>query len=122
MPPGTLYNAFVLPYKIRIDDFADSSNLDYAPALHLLTHTHTDQINGLSAKSFGYTVICSYDAKEMPLRHEVYAERALHEQEMRSVKLRTFSHLKVDPFMIPGGGMYYTGSRDLLMSLMHLSN
>ena len=58
----------------------------------------------------------------MPLRHEVYAERALHEQEMRSVKLRTFSHLKVDPFMMPGGGMYYTGSRDLLVSLMHLSN
>ncbi|KIM77746.1 hypothetical protein PILCRDRAFT_825184 [Piloderma croceum F 1598] len=117
MPPGTPYNAFVLPYKIRVDDFADSSTLEFAPALHLLTHTHTDHINGLSAKSFGYTVICSHDAKEMLLRHEVYAERALHEQELRSEKLRTFSHLKVDPFMMPDGGVYYTGSRDLLRPL-----
>jgi hypothetical protein len=116
MPPGTPYNAFILPYNIRVDDFADSGNLEYAPALHLLTHTHTDHINGLSAKSFGYTVICSHDAKEMLLRHEVYAERALHEQELRSEKLRTFSHLKVHPFVTPDGGMYYNGSRDLLVS------
>jgi Cft2 family RNA processing exonuclease len=122
MPPGTPYNAFILPYNIRVDDFADSSNLEYTPALHLLTHTHTDHINGLSAKSFGYTVICSHDAKEMLLRHEVYAERSLHEQELRSEKLRTFSHLKVDPFVMPDGGMYYTGSRDLLVSLSHFNN
>jgi DNA cross-link repair 1C protein len=118
MPPGTPYNAFILPYKIRVDDFADSSN-EYAPALHLLTHTHADHINGLSSKSFGHTVICSHDAKQMLLRHEVYAERALHEQELRSEKLRTFSHLKVDPFVMPDGGTYYTGSRDLLVSLYY---
>ena len=117
MPPGTPFNAFILPYKICVDDFADSSNLEYTPALHLLIHTHTDHINGLSAKSFGYVVICSHDAKEMLLRHGVYAEMALHEQELRSEKLRTF---KVDPFVMPDGGMYYAGSRDLLVSLSHL--
>jgi hypothetical protein len=116
MPPGTPYNAFVLPYKIRVDEFAESS--EYSPALHLLTHTHTDHINGLSAKSFGYTVICSHDAKEMLLRHQVYAERALHEQDLRSEQIRTFSHLKIDPFMTPesDGEIYYNGSRDLLVS------
>lgn len=115
MPPGTPYNAFILPYNIRVDNFADSVNLGAAPALHLLTHTHTDHINGLSAKSFGYIVICSPDAKEMLLRHEVYGERALHEQELRTEKLRTFSHLKVAPRVMPDGEMYYTGSRDLLV-------
>ncbi|KZP10395.1 hypothetical protein FIBSPDRAFT_963112 [Athelia psychrophila] len=117
MPPGTPYNSFILPYNIRVDDFTDSSNLQVAPALHLLTHTHTDHIGGLSAKSFGYQVICSIDAKEMLLRHEVYGERALHEQELRSEKLRTFSHLKVDPRVMPNGEIYYTGSRDLLRTI-----
>ena len=121
MPPGTPYNAFILPYKIRVDDFADASNLDHTPALHLLTHTHTDHINGLSAKSFGSTIICSHDAKEMLLRHEVYAERALHEQELRSEKLLTFSHLKVDPFVMPDGGMNHTGTRDLLVCFPDLN-
>lgn len=118
MPPGTPYNSFILPYNIRVDDFTDSSNLQVAPGLHLLTHTHTDHIGGLSAKSFGYQVICSIDAKEMLLRHEVYGERALHEQELRSEKLRTFSHLKVDPRVMLNGKIYYTGSRDLLVCVI----
>jgi len=115
MPTGTPYNSFVLPYRIRVDDFATSVTQETAPALHLLTHTHSDHINGLSAKSFGYIVICSHDAKEMLLRHEVYAERALHQMELRTEKTRTYSHLKVDPFVQPDGTMYYTGSRDLLV-------
>ena len=118
MPPGTPFNACIPPYNIRVDDFASSAameDLGMTPALHLLTHTHTDHINGLSAKSFGHTVYCSQDAKEMLLRHEVFAERELHELELRAEKVRTYSHLKVDPLLFPDGTMYYTGSRDLLV-------
>lgn len=115
MPPGTPYNAFALPYQIRIDEFTDSPNLICTPLLHLLTHTHTDHITGLSSKSFGYTVICSHDAKQMLLRHEVYAERDLFEKDVRSERVRTFGHLKVDPRVVDGE-MFYTGARDLLVS------
>jgi DNA cross-link repair 1C protein len=120
MPTGTPYNSFILPYPIRVDDFADSAQLSPwsittpVPALHLLTHTHSDHINGLSAKSFGYTVICSQDAKEMLLRHEVSAERALYDQEFRAERMRTFSHLKTPPLR-GSKGMFYHGSRDLLV-------
>lgn len=116
MPPGTPYNSFVLPYRIRVDDFGQSVTQDCAATLHLLSHTHSDHINGLSAQSFGYTVICSEDAKEMLLRHEVYAERELHEQDLRAEKIRTYSHLKVNPRTQPDGTTYYVGSRDLLVS------
>ncbi|KAF8959635.1 hypothetical protein BDZ97DRAFT_1666846 [Flammula alnicola] len=119
MPTGTPQNSFVLPYRIRVDDFATSTNSDpgASPLLHLLTHTHSDHINGLSAKSFGYQVYCSHDAKEMLLKHEVYAERELQTLELRAEKIRTYSHLKVDPFYHSDGKMYYTGSRDLLRPL-----
>ncbi|KDR81002.1 hypothetical protein GALMADRAFT_153374 [Galerina marginata CBS 339.88] len=119
MPTGTPYNSFVLPYRIRVDDFASSTSLDPedSPLLHLLTHTHSDHINGLSAKSFGLKVYCSYDAKEMLLRHEVYAERELLALELRADKIRTYSHLKVDPLVQPDGRRYYNGSRDLLHPL-----
>lgn len=116
MPTGTPYNAFILPYPIRVDDFADSAGLTTIPALHLLTHTHSDHVNGLSAKSFSSTVICSRDAKEMLLRHEVYAERALTEQEVRAEKVRTFQHLKVAPRTFEDGTVNHVGSRDLLVS------
>jgi DNA cross-link repair 1C protein len=115
MPTGTPYNSFVLPYSIRVDEFASSADMLVAPALHLLTHTHSDHINGLSAKSFGYQVICSQDAKEMLIRHEIYAERELHDLQLRSQRTRTFAHLKVGPWRQPDGRMYYKGSRDLLV-------
>ncbi|KAJ7243370.1 beta-lactamase-like protein, partial [Mycena haematopus] len=117
MPPGAPYNSFVVPYRIRVDEFTNSAGQDMVPALHLLSHTHSDHVTGLQAKSFGYTVICSHDAKEMLLRHEVYAERSLHEHEYRAETTRTYSHLKVDPLIHPDGSMYYTGSRDLLRPL-----
>lgn len=63
-------------------------------ALHLLTHTHSDHIIGLNAKSFGSVVICSGDAKEMLLRHETYQARFLREEEYVIEKQRTFEHLK----------------------------
>lgn len=112
MPTGTPYNSYVLPYPIRVDGFA---GIETVPALHLLTHTHSDHINGLSSKSFAATVICSPDAKEMLLRHEVYAQRALYEMDIRPEKIRTYAHLKVDPRKHLDGTMFYTGSRDLLV-------
>lgn len=115
MPPGAPYNSFILPYRIRVDDFTTSTTQESAAALHLLTHTHSDHITGLSARSFGYKVVCSKDAKEMLLRHEVYAERELHQLELRAQKTRTYSHLKVDPLLQPDGTMFYGGSRDLLV-------
>ena len=121
MPPGTPYNSFVLRYPIRVDNFAELPTQDTIPALHLLTHTHSDHVNGLSAQSFGYVVICSRDAKEMLLRHEVYAERELHELELRAEKNRTYSHLKVAPLVQNDGTAYYAGSRDLLVCSCYLS-
>ncbi|TFK19414.1 hypothetical protein FA15DRAFT_674467 [Coprinopsis marcescibilis] len=117
MPTGTPYNACIPPYRIRVDDFASTNFSGPTPLLHLLTHTHSDHINGLHAKSFGHNVYCSEDAKQMLLRHEVFAERDLRDQELRAQKIRTFSHLKVDPLMNPDGTLYYQGSRDLLKSL-----
>ncbi|KAF8191441.1 beta-lactamase-like protein [Mycena galopus ATCC 62051] len=117
MPPGAPYNSFIVPYRIRVDEFTNSFGQEMVPALHLLSHTHSDHITGLQAKSFGYTIICSHDAKEMLLRHEVYAERSLREHEYRAETTRTYSHLKVDPLIYPDGSTYYTGSRDLLRPL-----
>lgn len=119
MPVGTPYHSFALPYPIRVDNFTDTLN-DLPPPynrprLHLLTHTHSDHIAGLASKSFAYRVICSPDAKEMLLHHEVYAERSLHDHEYRAEKKKTFGHLKVDPYMMSNGQKFFTGSRDLLV-------
>ena len=70
---------------------------------------------GLSARSFGQTIVCSHDAKEMLLRHEVYAERALRDAELRVENVRTFAHLRVEPQRMEDGSVDYTGSRDLLV-------
>ncbi|KAI0715641.1 beta-lactamase-like protein [Cerioporus squamosus] len=127
MPQGAPYNSFILPYPIRVDDFSKSSSTNssssalYATAslpstasLYLLTHTHTDHLTGLAARSFGQTVVCSYDAKEMLLRHEVYAERSLRDAALRAENVRTFAHLRVAPQRLEDGNMAYHGSRDLL--------
>ncbi|KAI0647865.1 hypothetical protein C8Q79DRAFT_952331 [Trametes meyenii] len=123
MPQGTPFNAFIPPYPIRVDDFSTpsastsiSTNDAQTPAvgLYLLTHTHTDHLNGLGARSFGQTVVCSHDAKEMLLRHEVYAERALRDMDLRAENVRTFAHLRVQPQRLEGGTVDYAGSRDLL--------
>ena len=122
MPPGTPYNAFVLPYPIRVDQFTELDTLTPKPLLHLLTHTHSDHVVGLSSKSFGYPVICSHDAKNMLLRHEVYGERALYDcgeeegEGVRSEKVRMFGHLKVGSSASGTKGIG-AGYRDLLVSL-----
>lgn len=117
MPTGTPYDSYILPYRIRVDDFATPAvqRSDTVPLLNLLSHTHSDHINGLSSKSFGCRVVCSPDAKEMLLKHEVYAERELHALELRAEKVRTYAHLKIDPACPQNGVMYYQGSRDLLV-------
>ncbi|KAI0770085.1 hypothetical protein C8Q74DRAFT_1201832 [Fomes fomentarius] len=128
MPQGTPYNAFILPYPIRVDDFTNpascsnstftapyaSTSLPQTASLYLLTHTHTDHLAGLAARSFGQTVICSEDAKEMLLRHEVYAERSLRDADLRAQNVRTFAHLRVAPQRFEDGNVDYMGSRDLL--------
>jgi len=113
MPTGTPHNSFALPYRIKVDNFSTPSNQEVMPALHLLTHTHSDHISGLSVKSFGYVIVCSYDAKEMLLRHEVYAERQLRQKGLRSELVKTYAHLKIDRVHHPTA--YYQGSRDLLV-------
>jgi DNA cross-link repair 1C protein len=113
MPTGTPYSSVIQPYRIRVDDFA--SNVHPAPLLHLLTHTHSDHLNGLAAKSFGYNVYCSADSKAILLKHEVFAEREYQSLNLRAEKVRTFSHLKVDPLVNSDGKQSFLGSRDLLV-------
>ena len=115
MPPGAPYHGFILPYSIRVDEFTClPSDYPVAPKLHLLTHTHADHVHGLSSKSFGYTVVCSEDAKQMLLRHEVYNERAMFEHGKRAEKRRTFRHLKISPLKRKDGTVEHAG-RDLLV-------
>lgn len=118
MPVGAPYQSFVQPYPIRVDEFTTpSGGLATIPALHLLTHTHSDHITGLSAKSFASLVVCSVDAKEMLLRHEVYKERELYNREVRAERVRTFGHLKRDSAKMSDGTVVYANARDLLVRL-----
>lgn len=115
MPPGAPYHGFVLPYSIRVDEFIGlPSDYPVEPKLHLLTHTHTDHLTGLSSKSFGHTVVCSEDAKRMLLRHEPFDERSMFERGIRAEKKRTFKHLKVVPLKRKDGTVEH-GGRDLLV-------
>ena len=115
MPPGAPYRGFILPYSIRVDEFTGlPSDYPVVPKLHLLTHTHSDHVHGLSSKSFGYTVVCSEDAKQMLLRHEVFNERSMFEHGERAEKRRTFKHLKVAPLKRKDGTVE-RGGRDLLV-------
>ena len=116
MPTGTAFHGFIPPFPIRVDEFGPTPGCTTVPALHLLSHTHSDHILGLSAKSFASTIICSADAKEMLLKHEVYNERALRDMDLpNEARLsRTFGHLRVPP-LLSGGRCDYTGSRDLLV-------
>lgn len=117
MPPGTPYKAFISPYSIRVDEFTElPHDFPVTPTLHLLTHTHTDHIVGLSSKSFGYIVICSHDAKEMLLRHEVYTNRHLYEERLVNEKKRTFAHLRVGSWKNQDGTTHRIG-RDLLVRI-----
>jgi hypothetical protein len=122
MPTGTPFDSFIRPYDIRVDNF---TNIGRVPRLYLLTHTHTDHTTGLSAQSFGERVICSADAKEMLLNHEVYKERALLEHKYRGEKRRTYAHLKTLPYRLSSGTYINSCARDLLVSTVsaiHFAN
>ncbi len=116
MPTGTPFHGFIPPFPIRVDEFGSTPGITAVPALHLLSHTHSDHILGLSAKSFASTIICSADAKEMLLKHELYKERALRDTDLcdEARLSRTFGHLRVPP-LLRDGRIDYTGSRDLLV-------
>lgn len=115
MPPGTPYDSLIHPYNIRVDAFSSTPTITRQPCLHLLTHTHTDHTVGLSAKSFASTVVCSFDAKQMLLRHEVYKERELYATDTRGEKAKTYSHLKIEPTIQSDGNVLQIGCRDLLV-------
>ena len=121
MPVGTAFHGFIPPFPIRVDEFGPTPGFTTVPALYLLSHTHSDHILGLSAKSFASTIICSADAREMLLKHEVYNERALKDMDLRNeARLsRTFGHLRVPP-LLRDGRLDYTGSRDLLVCRLYI--
>ncbi|KAF8588590.1 hypothetical protein K439DRAFT_1285775, partial [Ramaria rubella] len=115
MPPGAPHHSFILPYRVRVDDFTTPRDPSFQPpALHLLSHTHSDHITGLNAKSFGARVICSIDAKHMLLNNEPAKDRIAFDKGEISEKTRPYSHLKVDPVL--KGKSKWDGShyRDLL--------
>jgi hypothetical protein len=116
MPQGTPFHGFIPPFPIRVDQFGALPGLTAIPALHLLSHTHSDHVLGLSAKTFASTIICSPDAKQMLLRHEVYSERLLRDAALRDeARLsRTFGHLRVPPFL-KEGKLDFSASLDLLV-------
>lgn len=115
MPPGTPYSSFALPYPIRVDAFGGADALPAPPALHLLTHTHSDHTTGLAAPSFASVIVCSPEAKEMLLRHEEYGARELLSSELRPERIRTYAHLRVGARTLPDGTLVSSGTRDLLV-------
>lgn len=116
MPRETPFHGLIPPFPIRVDQFGASPGLTAVPALHLLSHTHSDHILGLSAKSFASMIICSSDAKQMLLRHELYKERFLRDVDLRDeARLsRTFGHLKVSPYL-KDGKLDFSVGRDFLV-------
>ncbi|KAJ7138150.1 hypothetical protein C8R44DRAFT_944666 [Mycena epipterygia] len=106
MPPGAPYNSFVVPYRIRVDEFATSM----ISALHL-SHTHSDRITCLQSHSAtlssAHTTrrICSSATKSMRSTRCTNTNIAPR----RLGRIRTSS-----PLIYPDGSMYYTDSRDLL--------
>ncbi|KAF9264590.1 hypothetical protein L218DRAFT_958303 [Marasmius fiardii PR-910] len=119
MPPGTPFNGFILPYPIRVDDFTQT----FDAKLHLLTHTHSDHLQGLQSKSFSQKVYCSEDTKQLVLRIEEFQERNLRDKRLRAEPIRKYKHLKVDPIYDSTGKIVTNGhqARDLLTTL-HLNS
>lgn len=118
MPAGAPFHSFIRPYPIRVDAFATPADApDYqVPCLHLLTHTHTDHLAGLSSNSFGAVIICSPAAKEMLLNYEPQHERIEYDKGLRRSRFRPYANLRIDPIKTKDGKMDYTYARDLLVS------
>ncbi|KAI0309278.1 hypothetical protein OF83DRAFT_87503 [Amylostereum chailletii] len=120
MPPGAPHHGFIPPFPIRVDEFNTPQDdlMKKDASLFLLSHTHSDHINGLSAKSFGGTIVCSHAAKQMLLKHEPLRERMLKDVDLKGEERdgRTFGHLKKGPLVV-GDAVHYGGARDLLKDL-----
>jgi len=116
MPLGTPDYGFVRPYRIRVDSFQSPRDIELEPAaLYLLSHTHTDHLTGLSARSFGSRVICSLDARAMLLSMEPAADRIAFDKKELAKRNRPYAHLKVDPLTRADGTKDYSMARDLLV-------
>ncbi|KAF8516335.1 beta-lactamase-like protein, partial [Hysterangium stoloniferum] len=115
MPPSAPHHSFLHPYRIRVDNFTTPKDPSFStPALYLLSHTHSDHITGLDAKSFGSRIICSNDAKHMLLNYEPASDRIAFDNGEKSEKIRPYSHLKIET---PSRGPVNIFSRDLLRTL-----
>lgn len=118
MPPGSPFDSFlrtVFP-NIRVDAFTDVAHGVQGAITHFLSHTHSDHLVGLQAKSFGSIIYCSVDAKEMLLLHEDFKSRDNHDNGLRPEKTQTYKHLRVPSVIGPSGEVTYDNSRDLLVS------
>ena len=117
MPAGAPDHSFIAAYPIRVDAFATPTNdVSFTPpALHLLTHTHTDHLDGLQSTSFGGQIICTQVAKDMLLRHERAPDRVDFDNGNTKNRRRPYSHLRVEP-MVKNGKKDYRFTRDLLVS------
>lgn len=116
MPPGAPHHSFLGPYRIRVDDFSTPRDAPFeTPALQLLSHTHSDHVTGLSAKSFGTRIVCSIDAKHMLLNGEPAKERIAYDNGEKTEKKKPYAHLKIDPVLTASGKWERTHSRDLLV-------
>jgi hypothetical protein len=112
MPTGTPHDSFLEPCfpGIRVDDFTDNR----PAAAYFLTHTHSDHVTGLQAKSFGSLVYCSLDAKQMLLNHETYKKRSHLQDEYIANPERTYAHLQTG-MRRSEEEVAVDGSRDLLV-------
>lgn len=117
MPSGAPYHSFVHPYAIRVDAFATPRNApDFAePELYLLTHTHSDHLNGLASTDFGSRVVCSKAAKNMLLRVEKAADRIKFDKREISSKVLQYSHLRKVARRLKDGTLDHSLARDLLV-------
>jgi len=121
MPPGAPHFSYLGSYRIRVDDFTTPRDPAYEPpALYLLSHTHSDHVNGLNARSFGSRVICSTDSKHMLLNYEAASDRIAFDRGSKTERVRPFSHLKIDPLSSVGtlSGVRERMTRDLLVSIL----
>jgi ribonuclease BN (tRNA processing enzyme) len=107
MPDSSPFDSTIPPYKfIRVDKF--TSNVSRKPALHLLTHCHSDHLLGLDSRAFNSIVLCSDDTKRLVLNTESYSGRSLYDNRLVASKKRLYKHL-----CIQGGEQ--GRSRDLLV-------
>lgn len=115
MHVGSAFCGYIPPYpEIRVDSFSDSINSPFPPAkLYLLSHTHSDHIQGLDAKSFGQPVVCSEDSKRMLLLGERASDRIAFDNGDICDRRRPWSHLKAKARK----GDSTSISRDLLVSI-----